>query len=1393
RYADAVRALAGQGVGRYLELGPDGTLTALAQTCLDDTEASVLVPVLRKDRPEAESLLGALARLHVDGAGVDWAARLPVTAPVPLPTYAFQRRRYWPNLTGVTLGDLGSAGLGSAEHPLLGAAVRVAGSEEALFTGRLSLRTHPWLRDHAVTGTVLFPGTGFLELALCAAGQLGYDRVEELTIAAPLVVPERTGRLVQVRVGAPDDADTRTLEVYSRAEDALDTDPWTLNASGSLVAGPAPAAPGAADLTAWPPPNAEPVSVDDFYDRFAEAGFAYGPVFRGLRAVWRRGEEVFAEVGLPDDHERLAGDFGIHPALLDSALHAMMFVSLAEAGQGRLPFSWSGVSLRASGARALRVRMVQAGPEAVALELADPAGGTVASVESLLLRQVSGDLATRAGSDGHRESLFQVDWTKATAPERDGAAAVTPVLVVGEAGLLPGTSVHPSLDELPEPVPATVLFPVTATRAATADAPEAARAATGQVLDAVRAWLDDDRFEGSRLVVVTEGAVALDAGAPDPALAAVWGLVRAARAEAPDRFALVDTDGTDASRSALEAALACGEPEVALRDGDLYAPRLGRVPAGGGLPLPEGEPAWHLDSVEKGTLDNLALTPFPEASAELVEGQVRIAVRAAGVNFRDVLNALGMYPGEAGLLGGEGAGVVTEVGPGVTGLAVGDRVMGMFPGSFGPVAVADARTVIRIPARWSFAQAASVPIVFLTAYYALTDLAAVRPGERVLVHAAAGGVGMAATQLARHFGAEVFGTASAGKWGTLRELGLDDRHIASSRDTGFEAAFLAATGGDGVDVVLDSLAGEFVDASLRLLPRGGRFLEMGKTDVRDPQAVAAEHPGVMYRAFDLWEAGPERIGQMLADLVELFEAGALKPLPVTCWDVRQAPDAFRHLSQARHVGKVVLTVPAPLDPQGTVLVTGGTGGLGALVARHLVTEHGVRHLLLASRRGADAPGATELLTELRELGAEVQVAAVDVADRDQLAAVLRTVPVEHPLTAVVHTAGVVDDGVVSALTPDRLARVLRPKADAMAHLHELTRDADLAAFVVFSSVAGTFGSAGQANYAAANAFLDAFAAGRRAAGLPAASLAWGAWAPGTGMTAELSEADLRRMARGGMRPLSAEQGLRLLDEAGLMTMTAPAHRALLLPVDLDLTALRAHADAVPPLLRGLVRAPARKAADTAAGAHTEQQDLGARLAALAPADREQYLVDLVCAQAAATLGHGSADEIEPDQAFKELGFDSLTAVELRNRLGAATRLRLPATLVFDHPTPTVLAGHLLERITLPEQTSGTQQADGPAAAATTAAPLLAELDRLEAAFAAATIGGDDHATITSRLQRLTAKWQELATKGSGAGHDNGTGSGRSGAALADVDDGELDSVETADELFDLIDKELGMS
>ncbi|WP_158692177.1 type I polyketide synthase, partial [Streptomyces aurantiacus] len=697
---------------------------------------------------------------------------------------------------------------------------------------------------------------------------------------------------------------------------------------------------------------------------------------------------------------------------------------------------------------------------------------------------------------------------------------------------------------------------------------------------------------------------------------------------------------------------------------------------------------------------NLALLPVAEdaevsGGRPLGAGEVRVEVRAAGVNFRDPLIALGMYPGDA-VMGTEGAGVVVEVGSEVTDLSVGDRVLGLLEAAFGPLAVADARMVARMPEGWSFAQAASVPTVFLTAYYALRDLAGLEAGESVLVHAAAGGVGMAAVQLARHFGAEVYGTASAGKWGVLRELGVEDSRIASSRNLDFEASVLERTEGRGVDVVLNSLAREFVDASLRLLPRGGRFVEMGKTDLRDPNTIAEQHTGVTYRSFDLIDAGRDRIREMLAEVLSLFEQGVLEPLPVQAWDVRRAPEAFRYLSQARHVGKVVLTLPPVFDGRGTVLVTGALGGLGRVVARHLAAHHGVRDLLLVSRRGEDTPGVGEVRAELEELGARVSIAACDVADRDSLKAVLDGVRAD--LTAVVHVAGVVDDGVVTALTPERLDTVLRPKVDAAVNLHELTAGLDLSAFVLFSSTpelfssaAGVLGSAGQANYAAANAFLDALAQHRRAQGLPATSLAWGLWADQGGMAGALDEG-----------ALSAEEGLALLDAS----LAQPD--GALVPMKLDTDTLRQQFGAdVPPLFRALIRAQVRRATAAQAGdpAADGQESLAERLARLGEEERDQFLVDLVRADVAAVLGYPSPESVDAAKAFKELGFDSLTSVELRNRLGAATALRLPASLVFDYPTPVALAGHLRTELlgSLPESAA-------PAAARSTADPAAGQDD-----------------------------------------------------------------------------------
>jgi len=676
-------------------------------------------------------------------------------------------------------------------------------------------------------------------------------------------------------------------------------------------------------------------------------------------------------------------------------------------------------------------------------------------------------------------------------------------------------------------------------------------------------------------------------------------------------------------------------------------------------------------------------------------------------------------------------------------LAVGDRVMGLLDGAFGPSAVADARLLAPVPESWSFEEAASVPVVFLTAYYGLVDLAGLRSGESVLIHAAADGVGMAAVQLARHLGGEVYATESEPKWPVVRELGIPEERIASSRTTEFEKLF-----GAGVDVVLDSLAGEFVDASLRLVRPGGRFVELGKTDIRDPEQVQSEY-GVSYTAFDLMDVGPDRIAQMWAGLLELFEQGALRPVTVTAYDIARATDALRLLDQAKHVGKVVIAVPAPWQAPGTVLITGGTGGLGAEVARHLVRRHGVRDLLLLSRRGLDAPGADELAADLGELGAQVRVEACDVTDRDALAAVLDGVR----LSAVVHAAGVLDDGLLADLTPDRLARVLAAKAESALHLHELTAGQDLGAFVLFSSFAGVVGNAGQAAYAAANNVLDALAQSRRAQGLPAASLAWGMWETAEGMGGTLAPEELERMAGQGFPALSTAEGLALLDAA--LVVDEPT----VVPVTLHLPALAAGRDSLPAILQGLVPTPgSRRRAVGPVLAAQGGDGLAQRLRGLGSEERDRAVLEVVQTQVAAVLGHGSAGSVDPSRAFKELGFDSLTAVDLRNRLNAASGLQLPATLIFDHPTVAELAAHLRTEL---------DRAEGDSA------PSLADLDRLEAlVLGLAERDGPARREMHDRLRAMVARLDD-----------------EPGSAGPEQDNDDIDSA-SMDSMFAIIDREL---
>ncbi|OKI85819.1 type I polyketide synthase, partial [Streptomyces sp. CB02058] len=972
RFGDGVRALSAAGVSVFLEVGPDAVLTAMAQSSAAD---AVFVPGLRRNQSEPEALVTALARLHTVGHSPDWAAFYAPTDArrVDLPTYAFQHQHYW--LPDRAVAGAAAAGLHAAEHPLLSAMVMLADADGAVFTGRLSVGSHAWLADHVIGESVLFPGTGFVELAIRAGDQVGSPVLDELVIEAPLVLPAHGSVQVQVVVRAPDAVHAgRSVGVYSRPGDADADAPWTRHASGMLVsAAAAPAPSSAVELQEWPPAGAEPLDLDGLYEGLAESGMVYGPVFQGLTAAWRHGREIYAEATLPEHARSEAERFGLHPALLDAALHA---VALTDAvGQGpTLPFTWSKVALHASGAASLRVRLVPGesggGSVAVSVETTDVEGRPVATVGSLALRRISDEQLAAAAATFH-DSLYQLDWVRLPSATQQGAATIGTWEELDRGALVPDVVILEAVG------PDTTALPTVEGASGLDDSADAVHEATHRVLGAVQDWLadSDGRFDTSRLLVVTRGAVAVadpvsvqgDATASDGTTgtglgsdgligAAIAGLVRSAQMENPGRILLADVDATADPRSIGAVVVAAGEDSVAIRDGVVYAPRLTRATA-----------------------------------------------RTAGTG-----STPGTVPGSAG---------------------------------------------------------------------APTDA------------------------------------------------------------------------------------------------EGGAF------------------------------------------------------------------------------------------GNGTVLVTGGTGGIGALVARRLVLDHGVRSLLLTSRRGPDAPGAAVLRDELTALGAEVTVAACDVADRASVATLLEQVT----LTGVVHAAGVLDDGVVASLNPERITTVFRPKVDAALHLHHLTAGQPLAAFVLFSSFAGLLGAPGQGSYAAANAFLDALAVHRRAQGLPAQSLAWGLWELSGGMAGELDTADRAKISRGGISPLSTDEGLALFGAA------PSVDRALVVPTALDLPGLRAQGEALPGLFRALVPMARRSAAAAGAGSDS----LRRRLAGLSAEGRNELLLGLVQERAAVALGYAGAQAVEADRAFRDLGIDSLGALELRNSLGEETGLRLPATVIFDYPNSLSLSRYLL--------------------------------------------------------------------------------------------------------------------
>ncbi|MEU7277127.1 SDR family NAD(P)-dependent oxidoreductase, partial [Streptomyces asiaticus] len=928
RFADAVEALLSDGHRVFIEASTHPVLTIGMQETFEQVGTdAVAVSTLRRDHGGQDQLLHSLAQAFIAGVEVDWRPAFPAD-PTPrtvdLPTYAFQHQRYWMNASD-TAGDPSGLGLVAAGHPLLGAAVELADGSTHLLTGRIAAGGGDggWLGEHIVADAALAPGAALVEWALRAADEVGCGGVEELALHVPLVLPESGGLRIQVVVGAPAEDGRRDVRIYSRPDGEAGSGAdvgWVCHAEGALSPSPEVADRSAEGLGGtWPPAGAQPVDLEGFYERSAAAGYAYGPSFQGLRAVWREGVDLLAEVALPE----AAGDaegFGIHPALLDAALHPALLLDTEseqerDGGQVWLPFAWNGVSLWAAGASTVRVRLTphrdgDEGERGLRLVVADAVGDPVLTVDSLVTRPAAVE-QLRAGATRGADGLFVLDWTPLPQPTR----ADEPVADRDGWAVLAAEGAGPDLAALlarlddGEPVPAVVLAefpPPDADADAVADLAVAGLAMAQRALALVQTWLAEPRLADARLVVVTRGAADVAESGTDVAAAALWGLLRSAQAENPGRFLLLDLD--------LDLDLDPG--------------------------LDPG--------------------PAAEASAD---------------NVRDAV---------------------------------------------------------------------------------------------------------------------------------ARAMDLDEPQLA----------------------------------------------------VRDGRAWV---PRLIRASVD---SGPEG---------------------------RDAPVA--------------------LDPDGTVLVTGGTGTLGGLVAEHLVRTWQVGQLLLVSRRGPEAPGARELAARLEELGARVRIAAVDVTDASAVAELVAGIDTDHPLTGVIHASGLLDDAVVTSQTPERLARVWAAKAAGAAHLHTATADLPLSLFAMFSSAAGVLGSPGQANYAAANAFCDALAAHRQAYGLPGLSVAWGLWAQASELTGRLAATDRARMSRSGITAMSSEKALGLLDAAcaqgGSLCVAAAVDTAGVAREDL------------PAVLRGLVSG--RTARRMAAGG-TGTSGLVAELVGLDAAGRLGVVVDVVRGGVAVVLG-----------------------------------------------------------------------------------------------------------------------------------------------------------------------------
>ncbi len=1325
QFAAGMQTLAELGCDVFLEIGPSPTLIGMGQRCL--TQGSLhWLPSLRPGRDDWQTLLESLADLYVAGAPVDWKGfdKDYSRRRVDLPTYPFQRKRYWAKsaeqgVHAVTFSHRGGPSL----HPLLGRRVKAAVADH-VFESQLDAKRPAILSDHKIQGVVIMPGAAYLEMALAASAAI-HDRpwdVSEVSLIEPLLLDNRP-KTVQT-ILSPEGDSAATFKVVSwSSDDAGDQASFTTHATGRLAA-PAETRPAALDLVSQRALFTDaPFDEEWHLEAQRKSGLEYGPSFRWFPMHWLHERTALGQLRGVQDSDHAAG-YHLHPGLLDSAFQLVGSI-LPGAGSGidaYVPKSIGGLKIHAALDRAAWIlasltsldRDIAVGD----LTVTDAEGRVLMEVEGLRLRRVPRDWLARLVAEPVQEWTYELVWQKQSLDNasdhlasesgrwlvfdsQDGLGralaqrlemksqscqVVSPVGVDGETRR---ATVRGFLADRSAPARGIVYLTGLDVQGDSQPDFDAARShGWGGVLDVVQAAAETPSAQPPRIWLVTRGAQAVaDSGNAAVTLAQspVWGLARVIAAEHPELACTrIDLDrdrrrnANEADQLAEEICFAGREDQVALRAGDRWVARLRPAHQGKAneLRIPRGQP-HRLEIISRGQLDAVELRAVPRGAPG--PGEVEIEVRATGLNFRDVLNVLDLYPGDPGPLGGECAGEVVAVGEGVTHVKPGDAVLALAPASFSTYVLTLAEFVAPLPKSMSMEQGATIPICFLSAYYALCRLGRMKAGDRVLIHAASGGVGLAAIQLAQQVGAEIFATAgSPRKREYLQSLGIE--HVLDSRSLDFAEQILSVTDGEGIDLVLNSLTGETIGTSLSVLRPGGRFLELGKTDLWDQSRVDAFRPGLTFHAIALDRMMAEEaatVQGLMQEVMPQFEDGSLEPLPLRKYPLRRIVEAFRHMARAEHIGKVVIEAEHVqganetfwLREDGSYLVTGGLGGLGLQLAKWL-TRHGARHLVLVGRSAPSEEVAT-WVQEMDRAGVRVSVRGCDVSSRDAVAELLSAVGQEMPpLRGIFHLAGVLDDGVLREQTRERFDRVMAAKVMGAWHLHELTADLPLDHFVLFSSAASLLGSPGQGNYAAANAFLDGLAHQRRSEHRPGLSINWGSWAE-VGMAARLKDSQGNRWSEAGIGWIDLDRGLHTLEEL----LADDSVQVGVLPVNWGKFFARIPAGAEPAWLSEMARqARAAGGGQQASGPPV----LLEKLKEVTPGERIELATNFFRQQAAQVLAMDESQLPDARRPLNELGFDSLTGVEFCNRVARAIGSHLNPTLLFDYPTLESLAGFVVK-------------------------------------------------------------------------------------------------------------------